>query len=132
MSRSPFQALAPRLRDNDSGPQEHLEQRLPAFPSLPSPSSSRHEISQKFCYHHRFNTSWIKSMIASEATIQVMPETTADVAALPTEAALFPHFIPLSQPARATITPNTALFTMPVAISASPMEPIVWVQYWVQ
>ena len=71
-------------------------------------------------------------MMASAATIQVIPKTTAEVAALPTAAASFPHFIPLSQPAMATITPKMAALTSPVVMSTSPMEPTVWFQYWVQ
>ena len=80
---------------------------------------------------YSFKTSWITSIIASEATIQVIPRTTADVAALPTAAASFPHFIPLSQPAMATITPKIALFTRPVEMSRRPIEPTVCAQYWV-
>jgi hypothetical protein len=42
----------------------------------------------------------------SEAIIQVMPVTTAEVVAKPTAAALVPHCMPRRQPVRAMITPQ--------------------------
>ncbi len=45
------------------------------------------------------------------ATIEV---TTAEVVASPTAEALRPHWIPLRQPARATKTPKTVAWIIPI------------------
>ena len=68
-------------------------------------------------------------MIASEATIQVIASTTADVAAFPTAAALFWQFMPRWHQVKATITPKTPALTTPVIISSNPIDPTVWFQY---
>ena len=50
----------------------------------------------------------------SDAIIQVMPVTTADVVASPTAAALVPHCIPRKQPVSATKTPKNTPLEMPI------------------
>jgi hypothetical protein len=53
----------------------------------------------------------------SEAMIQTMPVTTADVAAAPTAEALRPHCMPRRQPASATRAPNPTLLNRPNPLS---------------
>src|SRR5512135_3466708 len=48
----------------------------------------------------------ITAKIPSEAMIQVIPVTTAEVVARPTAAALLPHCIPRKQPVNAISTPK--------------------------
>ena len=61
----------------------------------------------------------------SDAMIQVMPVTTAEVVAKPTAAALEPHCIPRRHPVRAMITPKNEPFNTPSRKPDSLMSKLV-------
>jgi hypothetical protein len=64
--------------------------------------------------------------VASMMMIKTIHRTTAEVAAVPTAAALRWHRIPRQQPTIATTAPNNTDLTRPTAQSFIPTAPLVW------